>query len=254
MSDVPDAAAAVEAFFETVAHRCRIVDGSRARRSPGLWLLDEAAPVRNPWPREFSFRKSFYGLGDTHDDLAERVAAWLDEPGEEHVVNCFGDEPEAAAERWNGYALTWAFDLFARPVETTAPPPPLPPGFRVRAVDSPRLVAAVNAQQPAYPSSLATLEDPDVHEVVILEGDRPAAKGEIIHRGDFVHVYGMWTSEDTRQRGLGRRVMDDLLREAGRRGARWAVLNASLEATRFDFYPHLGFASATRCARLMRAG
>jgi predicted N-acetyltransferase YhbS len=45
--------------------------------------------------------------------------------------------------------------------------------------------------------------------------------------------------------------MNALLAEARARGARWAVLNASLEASRFDFYPRLGFEPVARCARLV---
>jgi len=254
VSGLPEAAAAVEAFCETVARRCQLVDGSRFRRSSGLWLLDEAIEISNPWPRAFCFHKSFYALAGGAD-LPGRIAAWLDAPGEEHVVNLFCDAPEARAEAWaaHGYALSWPFDLFARRVSPAGDAPPLPEGFQVRWVDGEALVAAVNAQQPDVPSSPATLAADDARELVVLAGDTPVAKGEILRRGDFVHVLGMWTAPGERRRGVGRRVMHELLAEAGRLGATWAVLNASLEAVRFDFYPRLGFRPAIRCARLIPA-
>lgn len=255
---LPQPNEAIRAFFETVAHRCNVVDGSAAKRSPGLWLLDEAITHRNPFPRTFAFRKSFYALdeeGTGSRDVCKRVRKWLDAPNEEHVLNLFCQAPEAEAERFaeQGYQLSWSYDLFGRGTDSIDLPP-LSPDLELRRVDSEALVDAINARHPEYVASAATLGDHRIHGVAVLQGPEPLAKGEIVLHEGFAHVMGMVTVPEQRRRGLGRRVLSALLDEARRRGAEWAVLNASLEATRLDFYPQLGFQAVSRCARLVRAG
>ena len=255
---LPDAEAAVDAFFETVAHRCARVDGSAADRIAGLRVLDEAVTHQNPFPRAFSFRKSFYALKEEGEPCAllDSLRARLDEPNEGHVLNLFCEEPEAEAIRYEplGYQLSWAWDLYARSVEA-ATEAAAPDGLEIVRVESASLVSAINENDPEYPSSTATLGDERIVEIALLEDRRPVAKGEIVfHDGNFVHVMGMVTIPSHRRRGLGRVVMDTLLARAHARGVRFAVLNASLEASRVDLYPKLGFSSVIRCARLTPAG
>ena len=88
---LPPPEPAVAAFFETLAHRCQLVDGSTSRRSPGLWLLDEATTHQNPFPRTFAFRKSFYALSGDAREVSARVRV-LDSPNEGHVVNLFCED------------------------------------------------------------------------------------------------------------------------------------------------------------------
>jgi GNAT superfamily N-acetyltransferase len=250
---LPDPAEAVHAFFDTLAHRCALVDGSSSRRGPGLWLLDEKTTHQNPFPRTFPFRKSFFALKDDPEALCASVGTWLDTPEEGHVLNLFCSDPEREAVRYAawGYELSWTFDLFARSVDGPAVAEHLPSELETVPVDS-ALVEAINAGDPEYPSSALTLPDERIHEIALLHEGMPVAKGEIIwHAPDFVHVMGMVTRPAFRRRGLGRHIMDALLSEARAGGARWAVLNASLEATRFDFYPRLGFEPVARCARLV---
>ncbi len=253
----PDPVAAFTAFCSTLTYACRVKDGSRFESSPDLWLLDEAIVHENPWPRRFSFRKSFYALGEEVGAFTGRVRALLDDPEEEHVLNFFCPDPEAAAREaeQHGYALSWIFDLFAKEIRPAAASLEVPPGLRLARVGSPALVDAINALGPEYPASRETLEDPEIHEVAILEGSMPVAKGAIVCcQPGFVHVMDMETIPSYRRRGLGRRIADALHEEAAHRGARWSVLNASRVAVEIGFYPRLGYESVLRCARLIRAG
>ncbi len=257
MSPALDPVGAFTAFCATLTYACRARDGSRFVSSPDLWLLDEALVQENPWPRRFAFRKSLYALGAELGPFAERIRALLDDPDEEHVLNFFCPDPEAAAreaER-HGYALSWSFDLFAKELRPAAASIELPPGYRLARVGSAALVDAINALRPEYPSSRETLDDTQIHEVAILEGSAPVAKGAIVCcQPGFVHLMDMVTTPSHRRRGFGRRVADALHEEAAHRGARWSVLNASRMAAEIGFYPSLGYESALRCARLVRAG
>ncbi len=253
---VPEAAEAFTAFCATLTHACRSKDGSRFESSPDLWLLDETRVHENPWPRPFLFRKSLYALGERVGPFVGRVRSLLDEPDEEHVLNFFCPDPEGVGREAeaHGYELSWIFDLFAKELRPGSASPELPPGFVLVHVDSPALVDAINARGPEYPSSRATLGDPAFHEIAILEGGSPVAKGAIVcGPPGFVQLLDMVTFPTHRRRGLGRRVAEALHREAARRGARWSVLNASRMAADTGFYPRLGYESALRCARLVRS-
>jgi ribosomal protein S18 acetylase RimI-like enzyme len=264
---LPDARTAVDAFFGTVAHRCAVVDGSSARRIGELCLLDEAITHQNPFPRAFPFRKSFYALAAEPQSILDPLQGLLEQPEEGHILNLFSDDPEAETTRWQplGYELSWSWDLYARAIPPVradghAAPGDLGPGdletrdLETVVVDSESLVSAINANSPEYPSSSATLDDERIIELALCEAGRPVAKGEIILQApDFVHVMGMVTIPSHRRSGLGRAVMEALLARGRAAGARFAVLNASLEASRIGFYPKLGFSPVIRCARLTPA-
>ena len=255
--NAPTPRQAVETFFVTLGARCARVDGSRFVRDGSIRVLEEAVTHTNPFPRQFPFRRSFYALDtDAPQDTLAGIRSALDAPDEGFVLNLFSDDPEEAARRFapHGLVLSWSYDLFARACDAEAVGEGVPDGVSACVVEDESLVERINEWDPAYPSSTANLSEDDCYEIALLEDDRPVAKGEILFDGEGgAHVMQMETRPSHRQQGLGRAVMEALLREAARRGARFAVLNASLEAARANFYPRLGFGVVTRCARLVPA-
>lgn len=245
------------AWIEAAGYLSTLQGTPSVMRLGAAWLEQAAAPFRNPVPRAFEYTKMFYGLADDRDAVLGAVAGALDRPDEEHVLNVFGADGEAVARDFAdaGYECAWTFSLFGfEPVGKLPQPRTDDPNWELRAVRDTADVDAINAESPELPSHAELLGDPRAYEVMVLDSERAIAKGYFVEGlPGIVHVLGMFTVPDYRQRGLARAVIDALHLEAQRRGAELCVLNPSLMAAEHGVYPALGYRTLMYGARLVPA-
>ncbi len=100
-----------------------------------------------------------------------------------------------------------------------------------------RVVFLVEQQVP--PDLEYDADDQRATHVLAVAGDAAVATGRIVFHADHARVGRMAVLADYRKRGVGRAILEELLRVARERGARRIVLHAQVQA--IGFYESLGF-------------
>ena len=106
-----------------------------------------------------------------------------------------------------------------------------------RAFEIRRVVFLVEQQVP--PDLEYDADDQQAIHVLASAADEAVGTGRIVFHPDHARVGRMAVLADHRNRGVGRAILEELLRAARERGARRIVLHAQVQA--IGFYESLGF-------------
>lgn len=106
-----------------------------------------------------------------------------------------------------------------------------------RAFEIRRVVFLVEQQVP--PDLEYDADDERATHVLALSGDQAVATGRLILHDDHARIGRMAVLADFRKRGVGRAILEELLRAAREQGVQRIVLHAQVQA--LGFYESLGF-------------
>ncbi|MEA2647313.1 MAG: hypothetical protein QOE92_2396 [Chloroflexota bacterium] len=200
----------------------------------GGWRL---ASLASEWPAYNVATAVSAGFGAPADPTAPLEAAFAGLAGYRVWLRDGMDEAESAL-RGAGFELTVELPAYWRRLGR-AWQPLVPAGYRVYRAESPEDVADAilgdrwggfmeDAEAArTFPDPLAMAAEGERRFYVARDGDRLVATGQSHWMEGVVGIYGMWTADRHRRRGLATAILHLALAEAAGEGLEYATLQAS---------------------------